>query len=56
MQLLILILLLLCFLGLHLQYMEVSSLGVESKLQMQAYATVTATWDPSRICDLHHSS
>ena len=36
--------------------MEVLGLGVESKLQLQLPATATATWDPSRICNLHHSS
>lgn len=30
--------------------------GCESELQLQAYTTATATRDPSRICDLHHSS
>ena len=30
--------------------------GVELELQMPAYTTATATWDPSSICDLHHSS
>ena len=44
------------FLGLHLWYMEVPRLGVESKLQLPAYATATAKTDPSCICDLHHSS
>ena len=34
--------------------MEVSRLGVELELQLPA--TATATQDPSRICDLHHSS
>ena len=29
-------------------------LGVESELQLQAYTT--ATWDPSHLCNLHHSS
>ena len=42
------------FLGLHLQHMEVPSLGVESELL--AYTTATAMPDPSRVCDLHHSS
>ena len=32
----------LCFLGLHLQHMEVSKLGVESELQLSTYATATA--------------
>ena len=36
--------------------MEIPRLGVESELQLPAYTTVTATQDPSRICDLHHSS
>ena len=44
------------FLGPHLWYMEVPRLGVESELQLLAYTTATATWDPSRICDPHHSS
>ena len=44
------------FLGLHLQHMEVPRLGVESELQVPAYATPTETQDPSRIWDLHHSS
>ena len=33
--------------------MEVPRLGVESELQL---LDATATWDPSFICDLHHSS
>ena len=41
--------------GLHLQHMEVPRLEVESELQLPAYATATATWDPSHICDLCHS-
>ena len=28
----------------------------QSELQLPAYTTATAMWDPSRICDLHHSS
>ena len=36
--------------------MEVPRLMVQSELQLPAYATATATWDPSYICDLHHSS
>ena len=36
--------------------MEVPGLGVESELQLTAFTTATATRDPSRICDLHHSS
>ena len=34
--------------------MAVPRLGVESELQLPAYTP--ATQDPSRICDLHHSS
>ena len=41
---------------LHLRHMEVPRLGAELELQLPAYATATATWDPSLICDLHHSS
>ena len=47
---------LLCFLGPYLQYMEIPRPGVESELQLLAYTTTTATQDPSRIYDLHHSS
>ena len=36
--------------------MEVTRLGVESELQLLASAVATAIWDPSRVCDLHHSS
>ena len=36
--------------------MEVPRLGVELELQLLAYATATATLDPSHVCDLHHSS
>ena len=36
--------------------MEVPKLGVESELQLLAYATATATQDPSGVWDLHHSS
>ena len=32
--------------------MEVPRLGVELELQLQAYATATANWDPSLVCDL----
>ena len=44
------------FLGLHLWHMEVPRLGVQSKLQLQAYATATVTPDLSPIWKLHHSS
>ena len=33
-----------CFLGPHAWYMEVPRLGVESELQLPAYARITATW------------
>ena len=36
--------------------MEVSRLGVKSELQLLAYASDTAMWDPNHVCDLHHSS
>ena len=44
-----------CFLGLHLWHGEIPRLGVESELQLLAYATDAATQDRSQICDLHHS-
>ena len=46
----------LVFLGPHLRHMELPRLGVELELQLLAYTTVTATQDPSYICDLYHSS
>ena len=48
----------LCFvlLGLHLRHKEVPRLGVELELQLPAHTRATATWDPSRVCNLHHSS
>ena len=45
-----------CFLGPHLQHMEVPRLGVQSELLLPASTTATATPDLSCICDLHHSS
>ena len=36
--------------------MEVPGLGVKSELQLLAYATATATPNPSHIYDLHHTS
>ena len=36
--------------------MEVPSLEIKSELQLLAYATITATWDPSHVCNPHHSS
>ena len=44
------------FLGPHQRHMEVLRLGVELELQLLAYATATATWDLSCVCDLYHSS
>ena len=38
-----------------MQPMEVPWLGVESELQLLAYAAATATPDPSHLCDLHGS-
>ena len=48
------ILFLFCFLGQHLQHVEVPRLGVESELP--AYTTATATRDPSHICNIRHTS
>ena len=39
-----------------MRHVEVPRLGVESELQLLACTTATATWDPSHICDLHHST
>ena len=36
--------------------MEVPRLGVKSEIQLPAYATATASQDPSPVCDLHHGS
>ena len=44
------------FLGLQPQHMEVPRLEAESELQLPACATATAMQDPSRVCDLRHSS
>ena len=44
------------FLGLHPWHMEVPWLGIKLELQLPAYATVTATLDPSQTCNLQHSS
>ena len=44
------------FLGKNSQHMEVPRLGVEPELQLLAYATATATPDPSHVRNLHHSS
>ena len=44
------------FLGLHPRHMEVPSLGVQSELQLPAYARATTMPDPSCVCDLPYSS
>ena len=44
------------FVGPHLQHMEIPRLGVELELQLLAYATTTATANPSCVCDLYRSS
>ena len=43
------------FLGPHLWHVEVPRLGVESEMQLPAYATATARPDQRCVCDLHHS-
>ena len=45
-----------CFLGPHLRHMEVPRLGVQSELQLLAYATATAMQGPSCVFHLHYSS
>ena len=35
------------------RHLEVPRLGARSELQLPAYATATATRDPSLVCDLH---
>ena len=37
-------------------HMEVPRLGVESELQLPTYTTAIATWDPSHVCNMCHSS
>ena len=44
------------FFGLHPWHMEVPRLGVQSELQLLTYTVVTAMWDLSHICHLHHNS
>ena len=41
------------FLGPHLRHIEVPGLGAESELDLLAYTTATAMWDPSRVCKLY---
>ena len=45
-----------CFLGPNPWHMEAPKLGVELELQLLACTIATATWDPSHVCDLYHSS
>ena len=46
----------LLFLGLHSRHMEVPRLGFQSELHLPDYVTATATRDPSRFCNPHHSN
>ena len=52
----IIIIIIIVFSGPLPQHMEVSRLGVQSELQLPVYTTARAMQDPSRVCDLHHSS
>ena len=45
-----------CLLGLHPRHMEIPRLGGKLEPQLLAYATATATPDPSHICYLQHNS
>ena len=47
---------LIVLLGPHPQHLEVPRLGFYLVLLLLAYPRATAVRDPSRICDLHHSS
>ena len=51
--LLLLLLFVFCFFKV-VQYMDVPRLRVESELHLLAYTT--ATWDPSQVSELYHSS
>ena len=42
------------FLGPHARRMKVPRLGVQLEPQLPAYATATATPDPSHVFNLHH--
>ena len=44
------------FLGPYPWHMEISRLWAQWELQLPAYTTATATWEPSCICSLYHSS
>ena len=43
-------------LGPHPWHKEVPRRGVQLEIQQLAYTRATAKRDPSRVCDLHHSS
>ena len=45
-----------CLVRAAFEHIEVPRLGVKSELQLLAYATATATQDPSHTHDLYHSS
>ena len=48
-----------CFfflIGPHSWHIVAPRLGVELELQLPAYTPAQATWDPSRLYNLHHSS
>ena len=42
-----------CFLGLHPRHMDIPRLGVESELQLPAYARATTHTGPDWVCNLH---
>ena len=42
--------------GSSMGHVDIPKPGVEMELQLLACATAIATWDPSHICNLHHSS
>ena len=44
------------FWGPHSWHMGVPRQGIKSGLYRPAYTTAKAKWDPSHVCDLHHSS
>ena len=42
-------------LGPHPRPMKAPRPGVESELRLLTYTTATTTWDPSHVCDAHHT-
>ena len=46
----------LLFLVAYPRHMEVPRLWIKAELQLPAYTPATATWDPSHVCNRHHSS